>query len=114
MRAQNVKVYVVLYQEVEMALKNASRRAETRLAGLHKNIHVMRHPNKLLGGSTAIFWSHHDKVRLALGRVVMMMIIMMIMGRRRRRREDEEGDETHNDVLSDSDGDVEQSRRIRQ
>lgn len=26
------------------------------------NVKVMRHPNKLLGGSTAILWSHHEKL----------------------------------------------------
>ena len=26
------------------------------------NISVVRHPNKIIGGSTAIWWSHHEKL----------------------------------------------------
>lgn len=43
-------------------LGNDSLKCRTVLEALSPNINVMRHPNKLLGGSTAILWSHHEKL----------------------------------------------------
>lgn len=58
-----VKVYVLLYKEVELADQgNDSQRAMDYLTKLSPNILCIRHPNKLIGGSTAILWSHHEKL----------------------------------------------------
>lgn len=59
---QGVKIYILLYKEIEMALGNDSENAQIYLENLHPNISVIRHPNKYFGGSTAILWSHHDKL----------------------------------------------------
>lgn len=59
---QGVHVYILLYQEVDFAMANASNQSKGFLKNLHSNIHIVRHPNKFRGGSTALLWSHHDKV----------------------------------------------------
>jgi hypothetical protein len=42
---------------------NDSLKARLYLEALHPtNIQTLRHPNKLIGGSTAILWSHHEKL----------------------------------------------------
>eukprot|EP00602_Paraphysomonas_sp_CaronLab_P005081 CAMPEP_0185033702 /NCGR_PEP_ID=MMETSP1103-20130426/22923_1 /TAXON_ID=36769 /ORGANISM="Paraphysomonas bandaiensis, Strain Caron Lab Isolate" /LENGTH=1391 /DNA_ID=CAMNT_0027570077 /DNA_START=374 /DNA_END=4549 /DNA_ORIENTATION=- len=61
---RGVKIYVLLYKEVELSgTGNDSMKCRTHLESLSPtNICVMRHPNKLIGGSTAILWSHHEKI----------------------------------------------------
>lgn len=61
---QGVNIYVLLYQEVEMAKQgNDSNRCKNVLESLYPSrIFVIRHPNKLVGGSTALLWSHHEKI----------------------------------------------------
>jgi phosphatidylserine/phosphatidylglycerophosphate/cardiolipin synthase-like enzyme len=60
---QGVKIYILLYKEVELSGQgNDSAHAMAYLSSLHANIHVLRHPNKLVGGSTAVMWSHHEKL----------------------------------------------------
>lgn len=42
---------------------NDSLKCRNYLKSLHPtNICPLRHPNKLIGGSTAILWSHHEKL----------------------------------------------------
>jgi phosphatidylserine/phosphatidylglycerophosphate/cardiolipin synthase-like enzyme len=60
---QGVKIYILLYKEVEFAGQgNDSQKAKTYLESLSPNICVLRHPNKIMGGSTAVMWSHHEKL----------------------------------------------------
>lgn len=60
---QGVKVYILLYKEVEgVGQSNASGPAKQYFESLSKNIRCMRHPNKFYGGSTAVWWSHHEKL----------------------------------------------------
>jgi hypothetical protein len=60
---QGVKIYILLYKEVEMAGQgNDSGKAQNYLESLSPNIQCIRHPNKFIGGSTAVFWSHHEKL----------------------------------------------------
>ena len=59
---QGVKIWVLLYKEIESFLENESLKCRLFLEALHPNINVIRHPNKMLGGSTAVFWSHHEKI----------------------------------------------------
>ena len=59
---QGVKIFILLYKEVEyVGQGNDSGLARAYLTSLHKNIHCIRHPNKFIGGSTAVLWSHHEK-----------------------------------------------------
>lgn len=44
-------------------LGNESLRSKNYLESLNShNIYVIRHPNKFIGGSTALLWSHHEKI----------------------------------------------------
>jgi phospholipase D1/2 len=62
---QGIQIYVLLYKEVEhIGQGNDSMKVKRRLEGLSPNIHVIRHPNKFLGGATAVLWSHHEKLAI--------------------------------------------------
>lgn len=56
-----VKVYVLIYKEVELALTLNSAYTKTTLMGLHPNIKVLRHPDHLPGAGV-IYWAHHEKL----------------------------------------------------
>ena len=60
---QGVKIYILLYKEVEISGQgNNSLRAKKYLEGMSKNIKCIRHPNKFFGSTTALLWSHHEKL----------------------------------------------------
>ncbi|KAF3600584.1 hypothetical protein F2Q69_00039159 [Brassica cretica] len=57
---QGVKIYILMYKEVQIALKINSMYSKKRLQNIHKNVKVLRYPDHL---STGIYlWSHHDKI----------------------------------------------------
>ncbi|CAG9562934.1 unnamed protein product [Danaus chrysippus] len=56
--AQGVKVFIMLYKEVEMALGINSFYSKSRLA--NENIKVFRHPDHAKAG--VLFWAHHEKI----------------------------------------------------
>ncbi|XP_071503724.1 phospholipase D1-like [Diadema antillarum] len=58
---QGVKVFVLLYKEVEMALVLGSQHTKQTLMALHPNIQVMRHPDHIPGGAGVMLWAHHEK-----------------------------------------------------
>ncbi|CAD6195581.1 unnamed protein product [Caenorhabditis auriculariae] len=58
---QGVKVFVLLYKEMEMALGLNSIYSKKTLQGLHENIKVMRHPDHYPSTGT-FFWAHHEKL----------------------------------------------------
>merc|ERR1712166_408480 len=53
---RDVKVRIMIYKELEMALPNASKNVADILTNLHPNIRILRHP---FGIS---LWSHHEKL----------------------------------------------------
>ncbi|KAG8228995.1 hypothetical protein J437_LFUL009158 [Ladona fulva] len=58
---QGVKVFVMLYKEVELALGINSYYSKQRLVTLHpENIKVLRHPDHAKAG--VFLWAHHEKV----------------------------------------------------
>ncbi|XP_041864177.1 phospholipase D1 [Melanotaenia boesemani] len=57
---QGVKVCVLLYKEVEVALGIKSDYSKRTLMNMHPNIKVMRHPDHL--SSVVFFWAHHEKM----------------------------------------------------
>ncbi|XP_063696243.1 phospholipase D2 isoform X2 [Culicoides brevitarsis] len=57
---QGVKIFVLLYKEVEMALGINSFYSKQQLASLHENIRVLRHPDHARVG--VFFWAHHEKL----------------------------------------------------
>ncbi|GCC18723.1 hypothetical protein chiPu_0020872, partial [Chiloscyllium punctatum] len=57
---QGVKIFVLLYKEVELALGINSGYSKRTLTALHSNITVMRHPDHV--SSTVLLWAHHEKL----------------------------------------------------
>ncbi|XP_069562982.1 phospholipase D1 isoform X2 [Brachyistius frenatus] len=57
---QGVRICVMLYKEVELALGINSRYSKRTLLHLHPNIKVMRHPDHV--SSAVYLWAHHEKI----------------------------------------------------
>ncbi|KAL1442211.1 hypothetical protein MTO96_007835 [Rhipicephalus appendiculatus] len=57
---EGVKVFVLLYKEVEMALNINSLYSKQKLAAMHPNIKILRHPDHVTGG--ILLWAHHEKL----------------------------------------------------
>lgn len=56
--AQGVKIFIMLYKEVAMALGINSFYSKSKLTS--ENIKVFRHPDHAKGG--VLFWAHHEKI----------------------------------------------------
>ena len=54
---EGVRINIILYKEVTLALTNDSYYSKTQLEKLHKNIKVLRHPKDMI-----FLWSHHEKI----------------------------------------------------
>ncbi|XP_068187570.1 phospholipase D2 [Antennarius striatus] len=57
---QGVKVCILLYKEVELALGINSEHSKKTLMNMHPNIKVMRHPDHV--SSVVFLWAHHEKM----------------------------------------------------
>ncbi|KAL6097527.1 pld1 [Pungitius sinensis] len=57
---QGVRIFVMLYKEVELALGINSEYSKRTLLTLHPNIKVMRHPDHV--SSVVYLWAHHEKI----------------------------------------------------
>ncbi|XP_058151278.1 phospholipase D1 isoform X2 [Dasypus novemcinctus] len=57
---QGVRIFIMLYKEVELALGINSGYSKRTLLGLHPHIKVMRHPDHV--SSTVYLWAHHEKL----------------------------------------------------
>ncbi|XP_037550104.1 phospholipase D1 [Nematolebias whitei] len=58
---QGVRIFVMLYKEVELALGINSGYSKRTLLNLdHENIRVMRHPDHV--SSSVYLWAHHEKI----------------------------------------------------
>ena len=55
---RGVKIFILLFYEISIALPLNSLYAKTTLKELHPNIKITRHPK----GSSSILWSHHEKL----------------------------------------------------
>ena len=55
---KGVKIYILLFCEMKIALALNSLYTKNTLKKLHKNIMVTRHPK----GTTSVLWSHHEKL----------------------------------------------------
>ncbi|XP_054719269.1 phospholipase D2-like [Uloborus diversus] len=56
---EGVKIYVLLFKELEVALGINSSHTEKKLKNMHKNIKVLRHPWASKG---VLLWAHHEKI----------------------------------------------------
>ncbi|XP_075717731.1 phospholipase D1 [Rhinoderma darwinii] len=57
---QGVKIFIMLYKEVELALGINSEYSKRTLMRVHPNIKVMRHPDHM--SSSVYLWAHHEKI----------------------------------------------------
>ncbi|KAL1022014.1 hypothetical protein UPYG_G00021080 [Umbra pygmaea] len=57
---QGVRIFVMLYKEVELALGINSEYSKRTLMHLHPSIKVMRHPDHV--SSSVYLWAHHEKI----------------------------------------------------
>ncbi|XP_039258674.2 phospholipase D1-like isoform X3 [Styela clava] len=58
-----VKIYILLYKEVEMAVALQSRYAKDILQNSNlKNIRVLRHPDHITTTKDSLLWAHHEKI----------------------------------------------------
>uniref|UniRef100_A0A3P9C8M1 Phospholipase n=1 Tax=Maylandia zebra TaxID=106582 RepID=A0A3P9C8M1_9CICH len=57
---QGVRIFVMLYKEVELALGINSGYSKRTLLHLNPNIKVMRHPDHV--SSSVYLWAHHEKI----------------------------------------------------
>eukprot|EP00250_Pteridium_aquilinum_P013724 c21534_g1_i1 orf=388-3765(+) len=55
-----VKIYILLYKELALALKINSMYSKRRLLTIHENVKVLRFPNHFASG--VYLWSHHEKI----------------------------------------------------
>ncbi|KAI8373627.1 hypothetical protein EDC96DRAFT_458022 [Choanephora cucurbitarum] len=94
---EGVKIFIVVYKEVELALTLDSRHTKDALQSLSENIVVLRHPNHDLGGT--FFWSHHEKFVVVDNRIAFVGGIDLCFGRW----------DTHGHPLADFNGNDPQS-----
>lgn len=76
---QGVKIYVVVYREVKMALTLDSKHTKETLEALHENITVLRHPDHIKTGT--FFWSHHEKFVVVDNKIAFLGGIDLCFGR---------------------------------
>ncbi|ORY93035.1 hypothetical protein BCR43DRAFT_496218 [Syncephalastrum racemosum] len=90
---EGVKIFVVVYKEVELALTIDSGHTKDTLEALHENIIVQRSPDFSLkfGDGFDAFWSHHEKYVVVDNRIAFLGGIDLCYGRW----------DTHNHRLAD-------------
>ncbi|XP_055588659.1 phospholipase D2 [Uranotaenia lowii] len=57
---QGIKIFVLLFKELEIALGINSFYSKQKLVEQHENIKVLRHPDHARAG--VLFWAHHEKL----------------------------------------------------
>ncbi|XP_042891430.1 phospholipase D1-like isoform X4 [Penaeus japonicus] len=57
---RGVRIFILLYKEVELALGISSILTKATISSLHPNIKVLRHPDHYAGG--VLYWAHHEKM----------------------------------------------------
>ena len=57
---QGVKIYIILYRNINQAIPIESEFSKARLLDLHPNVQVQRSPNQVRQG--AFYWAHHEKI----------------------------------------------------
>lgn len=59
---EGVKVFVILYKELELALTIDSHYSKRTLMNKSPNIKVIRHPDHVGGSNRVLLWAHHEKI----------------------------------------------------
>lgn len=74
-----VKIYILLYKEVPLALKINSSYSMRKLLLIHENIKVLRYPDHLASG--IYLWSHHDKIVIVDNKICFIGGLDLCFGR---------------------------------
>ncbi|KAG0017166.1 hypothetical protein BGZ81_010865 [Podila clonocystis] len=77
---EGVKIYIVVYKEVSLALTLDSAHTKKWLQDLHPNIQVQRHPDHISVTATQ-FWAHHEKICVVDCRLAFIGGLDMCFGR---------------------------------
>ncbi|OBZ88286.1 Phospholipase D2 [Choanephora cucurbitarum] len=89
---EGVKIYIIVYKDMSLALTINSVHTKQWLQNLHPNIIVQRHPDhKLSNDNTVLFWSHHEKIVVVDNRLAFIGGLDLCFGRY----------DTHSHSLSD-------------
>ncbi|KAI8976465.1 hypothetical protein BDB01DRAFT_844455 [Pilobolus umbonatus] len=91
---QGVKVYIVMYKEVAVALPLFSHLAKKRLLEMSPNIFVQRHPSRALdifSKDNIFFWAHHEKICVVDNEIAYIGGLDLCFGRH----------DTHDHILTD-------------
>ncbi|KAI8344256.1 hypothetical protein BC941DRAFT_408165 [Chlamydoabsidia padenii] len=81
---QGVKVYIIVYKEVAMAVPLFSHYTKKHLLSLSSNIYVQRHPSRaldILSNQGTLFYAHHEKICLIDGLVAFIGGLDLCFGR---------------------------------
>ncbi|KAL9553707.1 hypothetical protein PS6_003791 [Mucor atramentarius] len=78
---EGVKIYIVVYKEMAVALTINSAHTKLWLQGLHKNIIVVRHPDHRSIDNNVLFWSHHEKIVVVDSRLAFIGGLDLCWGR---------------------------------
>ncbi|KAG1225117.1 hypothetical protein G6F35_003596 [Rhizopus arrhizus] len=78
---EGVKIYIIVYKEMAVALTISSAHTKTWLQGLHKNIVVVRHPDHRSIDNNVLFWSHHEKMVIVDNRLAFIGGLDLCWGR---------------------------------
>ena len=76
-----IKIYIVLYKEVEVALQLKSEYVKMTMQSLHPNILVQRHPDHLPTREPTYFWAHHEKMCIVDSKIAFLGGLDMCFGR---------------------------------
>ncbi|CAK9166850.1 unnamed protein product [Ilex paraguariensis] len=76
---EGVKIYILLYKEVSIALKINSLYSKKKLLNIHENVRVLRYPDHF---STGVYlWSHHEKLVIVDHHICFMGGLDLCFGR---------------------------------
>ncbi|KAI8987612.1 hypothetical protein BDF20DRAFT_832525 [Mycotypha africana] len=78
---EGVKVYIIIYKEMSVALSINSAHTKSWLQSLHKNIVVVRHPDHRSIDNNVLFWSHHEKIVVVDNRLAFLGGLDLCWGR---------------------------------
>ncbi|KAI9280408.1 hypothetical protein BY458DRAFT_500604 [Sporodiniella umbellata] len=78
---EGVKIYIIVYKEMSVALTIHSAHTKIWLQGLHKNISVVRHPDHRSIDNNVLFWSHHEKMVIVDNRLAFIGGLDLCWGR---------------------------------
>ncbi|KAI8086014.1 uncharacterized protein BX664DRAFT_148750 [Halteromyces radiatus] len=81
---QGVKIYIIVYKEIAMALPLFSHYTKKYLLSLSSNIYVQRHPSRALdifSKQDTLFYAHHEKICLVDGVVAFIGGLDLCFGR---------------------------------